>query len=743
MKKTFLYFATMIASLGMMAQAPVPTSWDCSASLPTGYSEIELSSSNSYVAPLCVSAPASYKMDRTGEALQLFLNDAPGAFSYYFKGTGSGTWSGTMTVQESVNGTTWTTLHNYVNADIDVNSFIQHTDFPNSTSRYLRFFYTNKVSGFNLAIDDIAVAIPVASPVQEIAASLSGDNIPNNGNAYFASPVSTLLPLTIDISNLGLVDTLRITSATITGVDAADYALVSFPTTVNALSSGNLDINFTPSASGTRNAILTLVNNDADENPFIINLKGIGGTYATEPTANPTSLTFNNVKPWKMTAHWTNSTADGVILLRKLNSPVTDVPVDGESYDKGMGIGSSKVFYVGNGDSSKIQEMMANTTYHYALFAYNGFGVYTNYKQTAPLTGSQMSTGLNPGSYYSTIDSNSATFVTSLTSKINSHYQIFYSDYDNTIVPNFFVRDTTGPDQVVNCDYSGQTIVFTPPFGFVATNTSREHCFASSWMPTFSSSTFADKESYSDLFNLKLANQDQVNSPRSNNAFGEPATGITTYLGATFGVNTAGNKVFSPLNDFRGDVARSLFYMTTCYHNADNSGDIDSWAWDAITVPGGLVDPAWILSSKLDQNTMKQWSQLDPPSNEEIARAEYIASVQNNRNPYIDHPSWICLVNFNTMAKTANCNIGINEVTEKLQATIYPNPTSEYIIIEMDELLKDHATITLEDLQGKKVFETNSDAMTSAINVSTFAKGVYVLTLSSQGKMMKKKIVVQ
>ena len=743
MKKTLLFFATMLASLGIIAQAPVPTSWDCSASLPTGYSEIELSSSNSYVAPLCVSAPASYKMDRTGEALQIWVNDVPGQFSYYLKGTGTGVWTGTMTVQESVNGTTWTTLHAYTNSDIDVNSFVLHTDFPNSASRYLRFFYTNKVSGFNLAIDDIAVAIPVASPPQEIAASLSSLNIPNNGDAYFASPVSTPLNVSIDLSNLGLVDTLHITSAVITGVDAADYNLTSFPNAIAPTSSNPIAITFTPSASGTRNALLTLVNDDADENPFIINLKGIGGTYATEPTANPTALTFTNVKAWKMTAHWTNSTSDGCIVLRKLNSAVTDAPVDGMVYDKGMGIGTSKVFYVGTGDSSKIQEMMANTTYHYAVFAYNGFGVYTNYKQSAPLIGSQTSSGLNPGSYYSTIDSTSATFITSLTSKINNHYQIFYSDYDNTIIPNYFVRDTTGDDQVFNCEYSGEVKIFTPPFGFVATNSSREHCFASSWMPTFSSPTFADKESYSDLFNLKLTNQDQVNSPRSNNAFGEPTASITNYLGATFGINTAGNKVFSPLVDFRGDVARSLFYMSTCYHNADNSGGTNSWAWNDITVPGGLVDPAWILSSKLDQNTLKNWSILDPPSNEEIARAEYIASVQNNRNPFIDFPSWICYVNFNTMAQTTNCNVGINDIDSKIQANIYPNPTSEYIIIEMNELLKEKAIITLEDLQGKKVLQVATDATASSINVSTFAKGVYVLTISSEGRMFKKNIIIQ
>jgi endonuclease I len=743
MKKTLLFFAAMIASIGMMAQAPVPTSWDCAGALPTGYSETELTSSNSYVAPLCVSTPASYKMDRTGEALTLWVNDVPGALSYQLRGTGSGTWSGTMTVQESVDGSIWTTLHTYTNADVNTTSFILQTDIPNTTSRYIRFFYTNKVSGFNLAIDDIAIAIPSAGPAQEIAANFSTANVANNSTIYFASPVGTASPIVVNLENLGTVNTLNITSAIISGVAASDYSITSSPSSVSALGTAPINITFNPSMAGTRAAILTIVNDDADENPFVINLNGIGGSFATEPLSNPTALSFTNIKAWKMTARWVKSTADGFIVLRKEGSAVADAPVDGQVYDVGMGIGTSKVFFVGNGDSSKIQEMVANTTYHYAIFAYNGIGSFTNYKQSSPLVGSQMSTGLNAGTYYSTVDSNAASFVTDLTSKINNHFQIFYSDYDNTIVPNYFLRDTTGDDKVFNCDYSGETKIFTPPFGFVGTNSSREHCFASSWMPTFGTTGHEDKEAYSDLFNLKLANQDDVNAPRSNRAFGQPLTSTTNYLLATFGTDAVGHKVFSPRTDFRGDVARSIFYMTTCYHNADNDGSINSWSWNSIRVAASFGDTAWTLSSKLNQSLMKQWAQLDPPSNEEMARAEYIYSIQNNRNPYIDNPSWICLVDFNTMNKTANCNVGINDVDATIHASVYPNPTADFINIDLDEKLSNDALITIADMTGKIVFEVSTDATASTINTSSFAKGMYTLTISSEGRMMKKKIIVQ
>jgi hypothetical protein len=183
--------------------------------------------------------------------------------------------------------------------------------------------------------------------------------------------------------------------------------------------------------------------------------------------------------------------------------------------------------------------------------------------------------------------------------------------------------------------------------------------------------------------------------------------------------------------------------MTTCYHNADNDGSINSWSWNSSRVAASFGDTAWTLSSKLNQSLMKQWAQLDPPSNEEMARAEYIYSIQNNRNPYIDNPSWICLVDFNTMNKTANCNVGINDVDATIHASVYPNPTSDFINIDLDEKLNKDAVISLADMTGKTVFEVSTDAIASTINTSSFAKGMYTLTISSEGRMVKKKIIIQ
>ena len=47
----------------------------------------------------------------------------------------------------------------------------------------------------------------------------------------------------------------------ISGLNAADFALVSFPPNVAANDSAALLLNFTPSAAGTRNAVLNITSN--------------------------------------------------------------------------------------------------------------------------------------------------------------------------------------------------------------------------------------------------------------------------------------------------------------------------------------------------------------------------------------------------------------------------------------------------------------------------------------------------
>ena len=134
------------------------------------------------------------------------------------------------------------------------------TDTPQSTTRFIRFIYTNKVTG-NIGLDDVSIDVGAATPAQEINVKEGGTTIISGGTYIVDAPVSTTIPITFLIENLGTVDTLQISSATISGINAADFTLVSFPPNVAANDSADLVLNFTPSAAGTRNAILNITSN--------------------------------------------------------------------------------------------------------------------------------------------------------------------------------------------------------------------------------------------------------------------------------------------------------------------------------------------------------------------------------------------------------------------------------------------------------------------------------------------------
>ncbi|WP_299215806.1 choice-of-anchor D domain-containing protein [uncultured Dokdonia sp.] len=86
---------------------------------------------------------------------------------------------------------------------------------------------------------------------------------------------------TFTIFNTGTLD-LNLTGAspylTITGADAGEFSITNIPSnTVDALTgTTTFAITYTPSAIGTHNAVVTIANDDSDENPYNFNIRGTG-----------------------------------------------------------------------------------------------------------------------------------------------------------------------------------------------------------------------------------------------------------------------------------------------------------------------------------------------------------------------------------------------------------------------------------------------------------------------------------
>ncbi len=152
----------------------------------------------------------------------------------------------------------------------------------------------------------------------------------------------------------------------------------------------------------------------------------------------------------------------------------------------------------------------------------------------------------------------------------------------------------------------------------------REHSFPKSW---FDDAT----PMYTDLFHL-YPTDGYVNGRRSNYPFGEnngekfTSSGGYSKLGACT-VSGYSGICFEPNDEYKGDFARTYFYMATAYEDK-----IASWSSPMLA---GNKYPAytnWALTMLL------RWAKEDPVSQVEVDRNNAVYSIQKNRNPYIDFP---------------------------------------------------------------------------------------------------------
>jgi endonuclease I len=729
MKNKFFLLAAAICSFATAAaQTTLPTAWSFVGTPPTGWTT---SGTSTYTGS--GNTPPAGKFDNTGDWLQIWFSDAPGPLTYYM--TGNSFSGGTFTIEESVNGINWTALRTETSLPT---SYTLYTDNPDPNSRYIRFIYTNKVTG-NVGVDDINLAAAPSSPAQEINVVYSSMSIPNNGTVTFNGPVSSTTPVTLTIENLGTANTLNITSAAISGPNQSEFVVSSAPSSVAASGSASLVIDFTPTQAGTRTATLTIASDDANENPYVINLDGIGGSFASEPTASATGFSATNIKSYRFNVGYTAASPApaGYLVLRKAGSPVTDVPVDGATYTRGDAIGSSKVAYVGTATNFNPNDIVSGTTYHFAIFSYNGSGQFRNYYQAAPLTGSVTSAGNMMGTYYNGINSQSASFISDLHNLINPHTQVFYSNYAITMIDKFTARDTTNGQMVVTCVYSGEQYIYTIPFDWSVM--SREHTYAHSWMPT---NPATGMEEYDDQHNLFPTDLNNANVPRSNYPFDEVVNASYTFMDCKLGTNTAGQTVFEPREGQKGDVARALMYMAVCYNGVSGN----SWAFPdpiSASIPYGQ-----------DQNLLRKWHYQDPPDAFEIARNDFLDSLQGNRNPFVDSVHYACYIDFSNMTYINNpslpCNattIGVNENTPAgNMLEVYPNPAKDVFSVSFSTAAKEEVTIRITDISGRTVHEKKMTSIGSSkteINASRLAKGIYTVELKTSAGTSKQKLVIK
>lgn len=152
----------------------------------------------------------------------------------------------------------------------------------------------------------------------------------------------------------------------------------------------------------------------------------------------------------------------------------------------------------------------------------------------------------------------------------------------------------------------------------------REHSFPKSWWGG------TQVDAYTDLNHLYPSDAD-ANMAKSNYPLGEVSTasfnnGCTKVGTPKTGQGGGSSTVFEPDDEYKGDFARTYFYMATCYQDY-------TWKYTYM-----VTNSSWQTLNQWSINLLLKWSREDPVSDKEVARNDAVYKIQNNRNPFIDNP---------------------------------------------------------------------------------------------------------
>ncbi len=227
-----------------------------------------------------------------------------------------------------------------------------------------------------------------------------------------------------------------------------------------------------------------------------------------------------------------------------------------------------------------------------------------------------------PSNYYTKMDGKKKEALKTATHEIiNPHTVVTY----NSLFPQQFPKTDVYPEF-----YNGRQRwweMYSDNIYYVSNGwkgMNREHSLPKSWWGG------DQNAAYTDLNHLYPSDAD-ANGAKSNYPLGEVQSttydnGVSKVGYAYQGQGGGASKVFEPADEYKGDFARTYFYMATCYQDY-------SWKYTYMMQNGTYPTlKSWAVELLLD------WSRQDPVSQKEIDRNEAVYQIQGNRNPFIDFP---------------------------------------------------------------------------------------------------------
>ncbi|MBV2165131.1 MAG: endonuclease [Kaistella sp.] len=313
-----------------------------------------------------------------------------------------------------------------------------------------------------------------------------------------------------------------------------------------------------------------------------------------------------------------------------------------------------------------------------------------------------------------------------------------YYDHDasnTTILLDIYSEIPNGPDV-----YEYTVANLTGSANAEGQGWNREHMMPQS---TFNS----NYPMYSDLFYV-IPTDARINQLRSNYPYGIAKTTTAPFYTFTNGSRISANgtpgsgytgRVYEPIDEFKGDIARSLLYFAVRYEGKlglFNYYNGTSAANDRSPLDGTeeKAFEDWYLAMLL------QWHNQDPVSQREIDRNNEVYALQKNRNPFIDYPQWVNAIwnqTANSLEPQAPTNLSITQTSAYfVNLSWTPSPDADvigYKIYQNDVLIaytKD-TSISIDHLEPSTFYNFKVQAYDNSYYQSMYSNKVSATTLAT------------
>lgn len=229
-----------------------------------------------------------------------------------------------------------------------------------------------------------------------------------------------------------------------------------------------------------------------------------------------------------------------------------------------------------------------------------------------------------PASYYQSINGKTdADLKNALHSLIYDHKEV--SSY--SALPEYFKRTDAYYNNGTQYWWDMYSDIPVPTYITFGTYMNREHSFPKSWW-----GGGTNTPAYVDLYHL-YPGEAKANMAKSNYPLGEVSyptfdNDFVLVGNPVTGQGGGARMVFEPNDEYKGDFARTYFYVVTCYQNL-------TWAKNYMWM---LQQNDYPTLTNWAIELLLKWSKEDPVSQKELDRNETVYSIQGNRNPFIDFP---------------------------------------------------------------------------------------------------------